>query len=247
MDPRILLLMGIVLFAYLIGATTGFGSAIIALTIAVNFFPIDFLIPVIIPLNIVTCAYLVLRHRSGVNVNLLFRRILPLVGIGLFIGLIIFSTVETGKLKRGFGAFVLCISLFELFRLIRSEKDLSVSSSSGKGKGVWLLGGGIAQGIWVSGGPMIAYWAGRNILSKNEFRSTLCCLFLILNAVLLVCHLLAGRITPETARVSLFGIPFMAVGIALGEWLHVKLPERTFRIFVFAILVFSGASIAIRG
>ena len=51
MDPGLLLLMWIILFAYLIGAATGFGSAIIALTLAVNLFPIDYLIPVIIPLN----------------------------------------------------------------------------------------------------------------------------------------------------------------------------------------------------
>ena len=247
MDPRLLLLSGIVLFAYLIGATTGFGSAVIALTLAVNFFPIDFLIPVIIPLNIITCAYLVLRHRSEVDMHVLLRRILPLVGIGLFIGLIVFNTVDTAKLKRMFGAFVLFVSLFELFRLLRSNGASPASASSARGAGLWLLAGGIAQGIWVSGGPMVAYWAGRNLLSKEVFRSTLTCLFLILNLVLFVSHLSTGGINADTAWASFLLMPFMAVGIALGEWLHVKLPERSFRIFVFVILVFAGASIAVRG
>lgn len=247
MDPRYLILAFIVFCSYLIGAITGFGSAIIVLTVGVNFFPLDFLIPLVIPLNLIICCYLVIRHHSGIQRGLLGKRILPLAGIGLPIGLVIFNTVETRQLKLGFGAFVLSSALFELYRLVRSEEDSSVSSPSSGWSGLWLLLGGIAQGIWVSGGPLIAYWAGRNIPSKGAFRSTLSSVFLLLNAALLASHLVAGRINLETVRISGLLIPFMAVGIALGEFLHVKLPERTFRMVVFLVLVFAGVSIVVRG
>lgn len=247
MDVNLLLLACIILFAYLIGSTTGFGSAIIALTLAVNFYPIDFLISIVIPLNVVVCSYLVLRHHRAINSGILFKRILPRVIIGLFIGLVAFNTIDTGRLKQGFGVFVLCIALFELHHLLGKGKDFDSSVQSGAASGVWLLGGGIVQGVWVSGGPLLAYWAGRNMGAKAEFRSTLSCLFLILNAVLLLSHLSTGGINLETARVSLLTLPFMAVGVALGELLYTRLPERMFRILVFTLLVFAGVSIAVRG
>jgi uncharacterized membrane protein YfcA len=240
------LLAIIVLFSYLIGTTTGFGSSIIALTLSVHLYPMEFLIPVVIPLNIGISAYLVLRHYAGINGRTLFLRIIPPVAVGLPVGLIIFHIADTEKMKWAFGLFVLSVSLFELYRTIRSDEESAPRPLTKKRGLVWLLGGGITQGLWVSGGPMVAYWAARSIPSKREFRSTLACLFLILNGILLLAHTLGGRINLETGRTSVVLLPFVAVGVALGEWLYARLQEKTFRIVVFTVLVFAGASIVLR-
>jgi len=246
-DPNFPILAIIVFFAYQIGATTGFGSAVIALTFAVNFYPIDYLIPVVVPLNVVICSILVIRHHSGIQKEMLLRKILPPVCLGMPVGLLILNLVDTGSLKWAFGLFVLIVSSSELLRTARAHRDALNRPLSAAGSLVWLLGGGIIQGLWVSGGPPIAYWAGRTLPEKGAFRSTLSCLFLILNALLFVIHLATGRITPDTLRVSLLLIPPVLLGILAGEWLHVKLPERGFRMVVFVVLVFAGASIVIRG
>jgi uncharacterized membrane protein YfcA len=239
--------MIIVFFAYQIGATTGFGSAIIAITFAVNFFPIDGLIPVVVPLNLAICSYLVIRHHRGIDKKLLLSKILPPVCVGLPVGFFVFTTVGTGNLKWAFGLFVLVLSVCELWRTVRSDRDTLIRPLSPLVSITWLLGGGIAQGLWVSGGPLVAYWASRTLPEKGAFRSTLSCLFLILNMVLFVSHLAAGRINLESLRTSLWLLPAVSFGILAGEWLHVRLEERWFRVTVYAVLVFAGAAIVIRG
>jgi uncharacterized protein len=239
--------MLIFLLAFAIGATTGFGHTVIALTFAGYLYPIDFLIPVIVPLNILICAYLAIRHRRDIDWQILAKKILPFALLGMPIGLIVFYTVQTAKLKIAFGVFVLSLSTLELVWAIRADKRTTLRPLTPIWSGLWLLGGGIIQGLWASGGPLIAYWAGRNIADKRVFRSTLTVLWLLLNAILLVCHAANGKLTLETARMSAILLPSLCGGIFLGEWFHDRLPEKSFRICVFSLLIIAGGSIILSG
>ena len=246
MDPKLFVLLAIIPFSYTVGATTGFGSAIIALTLALHLYPLDFIIPVIVPLNLVICLYLVIRHRTGVDRSLLKRKVLPFTLSGMPIGLVIFHVVQTEALKFWFGLFVVGLAVFELIRLTRANGEVAGKPLSQAQSIFWLFGGGIVQGLWVSGGPLIAYWAGRSIPNKREFRSTLSALWLILNMILFFSHVATGGINLQTLKFSALLIPFQACGIALGEYIHGRLPERAFRMLVYVVLVFAGASVLLR-
>jgi hypothetical protein len=246
-DPLDLILGGIVAFAYFVGATTGFGAAIIVLTFAVHFFPITYLVPVVVPLNLLLSFYLSFRHYKNQDRRLLLRTILPMTCIGMPIGFAIFNWAHSENIKQAFGFFVLAIGLFEVVRFLRSKDDISMGLMTRTQTAFWLISGGIIQGMWVAGGPLVAYWAGRNIDNKATFRATLAGLWVLLNSILLVSHLATGTINLETAKGSAFLFPFVFIGLIAGEWMHEKLPEKAFRVVVYLILVFAGASILIRG
>lgn len=248
MDLKLAIFAAIVTFAYFVGATTGFGSAIISLSLAVHLFPMDFVVPVIVPLNVLITLYLAIRHRASIDKKILFTRIIPLSLAGMPFGLLLYHTIDVDRWKWAFGLFVLFISIFELVRIFREKKRTDGPAPLSPLKTfIWLFSGGIVHGLWVSGGPLVAYWAGRNIPAKGEFRSTLMALWLALNVALLFSHLATGNITLESARWSGILLPFLFLGIGAGEWLHPRLPERGFRILVYAVLVFTGAAIVIRG
>lgn len=246
MDIKLAILMGIVSMAYMVGATTGFGSAIIALTLAALIYPIEYVIPVIIPLNILATGYLILRHWSGIEKQTLVKKILPLTCLGMPVGFLIFTVTQAEKMKFAFGLFVICLAVFELIRLIRTNPEAPDKPLSKVGTIFWLFGGGVIQGLWVSGGPMLAYWAGRNIHDKGRFRSTLSSLWFILNIVLFIGHFIAGRINAPSAWTSAVLLPFLALGLAFGEFIHERIPEKKFRLLVSGVLVFTGAAIVIR-
>ena len=247
MDFQFVALSAIIFFAYSIGATVGFGSSIISLTLAVHLYRIDYLIPVVVPLNLLICAYLAIRHHSGIDHRILLKKVLPLTCLGMPVGLYVFNTIGTDSLKFAFGLFVLCLSALELVHTIRSTGNEAPRPLNRPWSALLLFIGGIIQGIWVSGGPVVAYWAGRDIPDKKRFRSTLAALWLVLNAILFVSHWLTGSITADTGRTSLLLLPVTLCALVAGEWVHTRLPERAFRIFVYALLVFAGISLLRNG
>jgi len=245
LDPDLLILAAIVLGAHLIGGATGFGSAVLSLTLAVHFFPIDFLVPMLIPLNLVLYGYLALRHRAEVERSLLLKRILPLCGLGMPLGWLVFQLGDSQQLKFAFGLFVLALALFEIARTLR--RSAPADRTSAPGGPLWLLGGGVVMGLWVSGGPLIVYWTSYALRDKGRFRATLSALWLLLNLALLVAHLASGRLDLEVARTSALLLPALAVGAAIGEALHGRLGERGFRMLVYLVLAAAGGSIVVLG
>jgi uncharacterized membrane protein YfcA len=63
----------IVLVSYTTQAMTGFGSTIIALTLGVHLYPIEVLLPVLVPLDMLVNFYIATRYHRHVNHPLLFR------------------------------------------------------------------------------------------------------------------------------------------------------------------------------
>jgi uncharacterized membrane protein YfcA len=71
MDNTFLLLALIVLLSYTTHALSGFGSMIIAITLGVRLYPIETLLPVLVPLDVLMNSYIVIRHRRHIEQRLL--------------------------------------------------------------------------------------------------------------------------------------------------------------------------------
>jgi len=236
----------IVLFSFMIGASIGFGSSVLTVTLAAVFLDIRLVVPAVVPLNLLLMAYLLFRYRDRIERRILLRNILPLTLCGLPVGLAAFHYLEVEHLKWVFGSFIILLSTFELIHLSHAKNDAVARPLSEGWTWFFLLTGGFVQGLWVSGGPMIAYWASRNLASKGSFRATLAALWLILNALMLAGHLTMGIADRHILKMDLYLLPFLAVAIMLGEILHGRLSERKFKTAVYAILVIAGLTLILR-
>jgi len=245
MDFAILVL--IALFAYFIGATTGFGDTVIVVTLALatGIYTLDFIVPMVVVLALIISLYLVVRHHSGIDRRLFFRKILPVAGLGLPVGMVLYNVVKSSVLVIALGAVVVFFSTLELVLVIRAGDNARKPMSSLQAD-FWLFSGGVVHGLYASGGPLIVYYAGRNIPDKRAFRSTLAALWLVLNTVLLVTNIATGNLTANKAWTALALLPALAAGIALGEWAHSRIPERGFRILVYSVLIVSGLSVLVK-
>jgi uncharacterized membrane protein YfcA len=244
MDLHLAGLGPIVLLAYTVQAMTGFGSVIIAVTLGSHLFPLQTLLAILVPMDVLLNAYLVGRHRAHVDREVLFVKILPLMGLGLLAGIGLFHFLKGDMLKRAFGLLVVLLSARELWRLSRGDR---ARSAVARWKyALTVAGAGLVQGMFASGGPLIAYAADRIQLSKARFRSTLACLWLITNTVLTVSYTATGWFGLESAKAILVLLPLVALGTLAGEKLHDRVNERSFRFVVYAILIFAGASLLLR-
>jgi uncharacterized membrane protein YfcA len=233
------LLVLIVFVAFLVEATLGFGATVVAVSLGAFVVPIPEFLPAFVPLNIVLSTFLVVRYRREVDWQLLFRRILPLMGVGLPFGLWLFSTGDHQLLARLFGVFVVIVSALELWRIARPAAGDARPLARGTTAGL-LLSGGVIHGAFATGGPMAVYVAGRELPDKGTFRSTLSALWLLLNLVLVAGYLLAGVLGGESARLTaVLAVP-LAVGLLAGDVLHHRVDARLFRTMVYALLAIAG-------
>ncbi len=242
MNVDLAILSVIVFFASLLGTATGFGGAILIVALAVHLYPVQFLVPVAVLLNLALSVYLVARNHSRIDRKLLFRQMLPFTAIGLPLGLVLFNLVKSRSLELALGAFIICLSILELIVLFLSERDAVRKPMSASQSAFWYLAGGIMEGMYASGGPLVVYCAGRNIPDKSAFRSTLAALWVSLGIVLVISHTATGKLTVGSVWYFVVLLPVLAAGVAIGDRLHDLLPERSFRIFVYVILLITGAT-----
>lgn len=243
MTVELLLLASVVLVAFTVEATLGFGATVVTVALASLFMPIDEVLPAFVPLNVVLSGLLAYRGRQHVAGKMLAFEIGPAVAIGMPIGMVLFHVAPERYLKLGFGAFVIALGALELSR--RGGGELR------KVPRPWallLLGiGGIAHGAYGTGGPMVVYVAGRELAAdKARFRATLSTLWFTLNIVLALSYVLGGSIDRTTLLRTATLAPALILGQWIGERLHARAEGPSFRIAVFAFLTLAGAILVAR-
>ena len=243
MDSNLVWLALIVLISYSTQTMSGFGSTILALTLGVHLYPLDVLLPVLVSLDMVVNLYIVIRHHQHINQSLLYRTIIPAMGIGLLAGLVAFHFIQGAVLEKIFGFLVIVLSSRELYRLFGSKQNHSVRSNLKSA--MYIIAAGFIHGIYASGGPLLIYAVGKLNLPKSVFRSTLGAVWFIFSIILTGFYLFSGKFTEDSMKLILILLPMIVIGILLGEWLHHQIDEYRFKIFIFAVLLFAGLSIII--
>jgi uncharacterized membrane protein YfcA len=224
----------------------GFGSMVIALALGAQLYPINELLPVLVPLDVLVTGYMVTRHRQHIAFRFLLTRVIPImvVGFGAGIWLSLSGVLGGDLLKLCFGVMVVVLASLELAKQIlprRTHRPMSLPAHV-----ITVVGAGVVHGIYATGGPLLVYAVGRSELAKSAFRSTLAAVWLTLNTTLAVTFLLSGRLDATAGRRFAILIPVLVVAIFLGEWGHQRIRERPFRIFVFSLLLLAGSMILVR-
>ncbi len=245
MDPVVFILAPFVFLAYATEAVTGFGAALIAVTLGANFYPIDLLVPVVVPLNVAVTGYIALRHRREVAAGLLFKRVLPFMVVGLAIGVAVFPLVKGLALKWLLGVIVVSFAGRQLWILLADRAQdnprLSVFAA-----GLLQIGAGITHAFYTTGGPLLVYSLGRLEMPKGAFRATMCTVWATVNTIMIGVFVANGRINLHSLSLTAALMVVLPVGIVVGEWTHGKINERQFRMVIYSLLIVSGLALFIK-
>ncbi len=238
-------ILGLIIFAaFFVEAALGFGATLLALALGVWVCPLQELLPLVVSLNLLLSLFLVWRDRSFIDPRLLWGRYLPLMSLGLPIGLVMLSVLQPERLLTCFGVCLAAMAAWELGRswIARSVPRPPLGSLWG---GLLLLLGGVCHGLFASGGPLAVYVAGRQLHNKSAFRGTLAALWLLLNLLWLMGYALSGPLSPELPSKAL-GLFFpLLAGSLLGDRAHHRLNPKLFRTLVFGLLLLIGCQLAI--
>lgn len=236
MEPSLTLLAAIIFVAFLVGAVSGFGNAVIALSLGAHWFEVGDLVVRVVPLTLVLTAYLAIRHHTAVRWKLLWLEVLPLMGVGAAAGFLLVP--QTPLLKVGLAVFVLAVSMREL--LVAGTPVLNAPA-----RVVVMLAAGVMHGVYATGGPLLVYALGKSQLDKSTFRATLSMVWFVLNIVMTGAYVVSGRLDAEVAMEVATLVPAVVVAIVIGEWLHHRVDEVAFRKLVFVLLALSSIALLV--
>ena len=232
-----------ILFAYTAEAVTGFGSIVIALSLGALLFPIDWLQTILVPLNIAMTGFLAWRHRRHLDRALLLRLVLPFMLLGTVVGVVLQPLLAGVWLKIAFALLILWFAARELIRLRRA---LQVRVRPGWLTKLVVTGAGVTHGLFASGGPLLVYGLAGTTLDKARFRASLILVWFVLNASLTVTYLAQGRLQPSLPAVFAY-LPLIPLGVVLGEWLHHRLDEQRFRVWIYRLLLLAALALLLSG
>ena len=240
-----LLLALIVCAAFTVESALGFGATVITVSLGARVLPVRDLLAAFVPLNVALSLWLAARHRRAIDWRLLGRRVLPLMLLGMPLGMLLVRHLAEHATRRVLGALVVALAVAQLARLRRPEAE-APAAAPGPAAAALLAAAGVVHGMFGSGGPLAVYVIGRALPDKSRFRATLSALWLALNAVLVGGYAVDGAITAASLRTTAAMLPALGLGIAAGEWLHGRVPERAFRVGVYAVLLVVGAALLAR-
>ncbi len=236
-DLNSVLFVLVVLFGVFVQAAAGFGGPLISMPIGILLVGVGLAKPVITVAALLVGITVVISEYRHINLKELLKMTAVML-IGVVFGLWVFGTLQLTFLLILYAAVIILIGVRRLFFPGKLRVPRFVQESA-------LVGAGIMQGLFVSGGSFLAVYAVDRIPEKKEFRATVNAVWAVLNLFLVGTYFFGGAMTREVLIYSaITAVPCLAVTLFAG-WVAKKLSQNLFLKVVYIILIVSGVVLLI--
>src|SRR5712675_807950 len=224
LDPGLIVLAGIGLFAAFVNGAIGYGFSSLTVPLALVFYTNRILNPAVVLIEVFLNLYVLFINRDGVPA--VWRRVAPiLVGLlpGIAIGAYVLALLQPGWIKLGTYTVILPLILIQAAgwrRPIRSTWLVGVPFGTGLG---------ILYSVTTISGPPLAILFNNQGLVKNEFRAGLALVRVAESSVTAIVYYQLGLFITESAALLLVFAPCVLVGVPLGAYFIRRLDAETFR------------------
>ena len=235
-----ILVLCILMSAYFIRGITGFGSALVAVPLLALSQPLQFAVPLILALDFTASVVLGGLNRKQANWGEI-KILLPFGMIGACVGAYALITLPTTPVLLTLGAFTMFFGFRNIFGL-HSEGRLSRAWAIPAG-----LTGGATGALFGASGPPYIMYLTRRLLDKGEVRATFSWLFALDGGFRLGLFLFAGLLLDSKLPIAYaLGLAPMALGLYIGNKVHLDMTSAGMLKVVGALLVLSGSMLFLK-
>ena len=245
-DTNLLLLPLVALLAFLVKGMTGFGPAIVLVSLGALFLPPQIVV-VLSALLAGTAGLIMLYNDPMKGAGKLWIPLAVAMGIGSVIGGLSFNLILPQYFNIILAAVILALGVW--FFVGRARKDEAGLSDtlpavcSVKDLGVALVAGVLGGAIGVGGPPMV-YYMGRRF-ARHSLRQALVPVFLAASAARFFTYSAAGMVDRQVMIYGLVSLPGLLLGVYLGNKALFKVSEVLFSRIVAVVLVAVAVRLAV--
>lgn len=234
------LVMCILMSAYFIRGITGFGSGLISVPLLALSQPLQFAIPLVLALDFTASVVLGSTNNTKANWDEI-KILLPAGMVGACLGAFALLSLPTQPVLIALGAFTMFFGFRNIFGL-QPEGQLSRAWAIPAG-----LAGGGAGALFGVGSPPYIMYLTRRLLDKGEVRATFSWLIAIDGGFRLGLFLIAGLLLEPKLQIAYaMGLIPMALGLYVGNKVHLDLTKEGMLKVVGALLVLSGSMLFLK-
>lgn len=228
--------------AYTVFGLTGFGAAMVAMPLLVQFVPLRFAVPLIVLLDLVSTTLVGVRNRAHVSREEVVR-LSPFLLLGVVIGATALAKLDSKWSLVGLGVFVIAMALRSLFTANADRRMLGAGWVVPAG-----VGGGVFSALFGTGGPIYTMYLSRRLPDVDVFRATISTVIL-LSAIVRVSAFAATGLLQQDGllRTAVFALPFSLGGVAIGSFLRKKISAVAVKRLLLLFLAAGGCGVILRG
>ncbi|MBM3944007.1 MAG: sulfite exporter TauE/SafE family protein [SAR202 cluster bacterium] len=241
MEWTVLLIgIAIVLFGATLQGTIGFGLALTAVPLLSIMASPKLVVPALMILGTLSSLYLTYRARRSIDLKMVW----PLVAggvAGIPIGTYLLLSLDEDTLRLFVGVVVAVFAVLLLagvHRKVRAERRASAL--------IGLASGVLNGSISISGPPIVLFFANQRI-PRDVFRGTMVAYFTIVNVAAIIVFSATGLVNATTLRDVGVLLPAVLAGVALGQALSTRVPERAFRTIALVMVACGGVVASLSG
>jgi len=234
------LVLCILMSAYFIRGITGFGSGLISVPLLALSQPLHFAIPLVLALDFTASVVLGSTNNKKANWGEI-KILLPAGMVGACIGAFALLSLPTQPVLVALGAFTMFFGFRNIFGL----------QAVGQFSRAWAIPAGLAGGgagaLFGVGSPPYIIYLTRRLLDKGEVRATFSWLIAIDGGFRLGLFLIAGLLLEPKLQIAyVLGLAPMAVGLYIGNKVHLDITSEGMLKVVGALLVLSGSMLFLK-
>jgi uncharacterized membrane protein YfcA len=229
---HVALFCAVIAFASLLQGILGFGSALVAVPLALIFLPKETVVSSMFMVGLSLNGFLSVRIKEPISYRpVLFLFLASLFGMPLGVWMLRAIPLETMQVLVG-GLVVVFTILLQWGKLRLPQSPFLMGIAG-------FFSGLLNTSTSMSGPPVLILLAGQG-LPKNQFRRTLVSFFFVSGLVAALMLVISGVMTLQRASYGLVAIPFAFLGGYVGDRLSTRLPEKPFRVLAPGRVVSGG-------
>jgi hypothetical protein len=238
MTPELLLIAVIVFFAILTQAVSGFGLALVAMPLFVQFLDPVEAASLVALMATTTQIIMLLRYGRALKIGGLWRLMLGSL-VGIPIGVILLSQLDSEIILFALGVILIAYSLYSLF-----APPIPVIKNPNWG---YLFGfaSGLLGGAYNTGGPPFVIYGASQRWETPVFKANLQVLLMVNSVSVVIAHVLAGHYTGVVLRDYAIALPMIVVGALAGFWLDRYINEAIYRKIILVLLLGIGVRLVL--
>ena len=225
--------------AYIVFGITAFGAALITVPVLSYFYPLDFVLPMCVLLDVAAALAMGARFSRDADLAEL-KWMAPLCLVGAVLGVTLLVKLPRQATLAAFGSFLL---FYGVYTLRRKEGGRLVSRAWAPVAG---FAGGLMGTMFGIGAPPYAMYLSHRKTEKLALRATLSSMVLLSTTIRARVFTAGGLMLADRLQMFAILLPFALVGLWLGNRLQGRISREQLGRFISVLVLLIGASVLIR-